>query len=184
MEWARDCLWANCAPGESVVLVFLRKKSCLIGGKKYSSSIYGDRMTAGDLVVKGTSGGACDRPIREAMRRGLKVVFCVHDGRNSLMPKPVVFGRVTEARSASGSKSSEYVVEALKPFPKGDFVKAFRSPEESKHCWIKKKFLAALGLRLSSGSNLMRCFNQCVLFKNPKAPSTSSALATGAETQN
>jgi len=146
---------------QQVLWTNLRVQEMSIGGSRYSSKIYGDKMDDKNFVVRGTKKRR-DKNMMLALERRIPVLVTINDSILPRFPKVIGVGMV---------ESVEDTPEGLREF-RIKFrtnVEAFRqdrryihkSPNKPQRCWIKREFLQHIGMTCIG--NLMQCSVMCDL---------------------
>jgi hypothetical protein len=157
------------AEGNVIAWVNVREVPCTIGKGRYSTSIYGDQLDAGEdgtILIKGTKSGFGDGPMIRAMREGQDVLVTVHSGRGMTLPRPFGMGKAVGVRDGTNTRR-EFVVRLDDKF-EASAQHAERDENDTGLCWKKRRFLADNGMVPLGNYCLMRSF--VTVSKRPDAP--------------
>ena len=156
MEDGRAFAWANA-----------RDVPCNIGGRVYSSSLYGDMLDAspdGLIRLKGSREGRHDAPMLSAFREGRGVLVTRHIGSGNTLPRQIGFGTIVSVEDGTNTKR-EFVIRLESRSEDASHATARRDVGVPKSFWKKRRFMVNKGLVLESGSLLnsfvtVRCAHQ------------------------
>jgi hypothetical protein len=146
----------------SIIVATSRITACSIGGKEYSSEIYGDTISTEteEVTLKGSVTGGSDKVMHLAYSDNIPVLVCLHHGKKNYLPCPIGVGFITQVRPGSTTKH-EFKVKFYIVFGFRGFTKA-KTQATRGHCWIKRQFLRTHRL-VPRTKNHMRCFMHCDL---------------------